>query len=107
MFWLGWCADYPDAHSFLNDLFHPVRSPNYVEWENAEFAELMDLAGQSFDPEERKLLYKRAEQILTEQEVAVVPLFFDTAPVLIKPRVKNWNYTALGGQHIRDWYLEE
>jgi len=103
----GWCGDYPDANGWLNDLFHPFRSSNHIGWENREFAELMDKARENSDPEARKQYYRRAEQILTEEEAVVVPLYFEIAHCLIKPRVKGWYHMAMGGQHIRDWYFEE
>ncbi len=107
MFRYGWCADYPDANAWLNDLFHPFRSSNYIGWENREFAELMDKARENSDPEARKQYYRRAEQILTEEEAVVVPLYFEIAHCLVRPRVKGWYHMAMGGQHIRDWYFEE
>ncbi len=107
MFRFGWCADYPDANNFLNEQLNPFKSANYVRWDNAEFAELMDKAEASPDPEERKNLYRRAEQILIYEEAAVVPIFFETAHSLVKPRVKGWYHMAIGGQHIRNWSLKK
>ncbi len=107
MFRYGWCGDYPDANGWLNDLFHPFRSSNHVKWENREFAELMDKARENSDPGTRKQYYRRAEQILTEEEAVVVPLYFEIAHCLVRPRVKGWYHMAMGGQHIRDWYFEE
>lgn len=103
----GWCADYPDANNWLNDLFHPTNSDNIIGWDNPEFAELMDHAQKSPLPELRKQFYKRAEEILCQDVCAVVPIYFETAHYLVKPRVKGWYSMAIGGQHIRNWYLEE
>jgi len=102
---LGWCADYPDANNWLNEVFHPEKSSNYIGWDNKEFASLMDKAQQINDPEERKNLYKRGEQILCEEEAAIIPLYFYTAPYLVKSRVKGWYHMAMGGQHIRNWEI--
>jgi ABC-type oligopeptide transport system substrate-binding subunit/ABC-type branched-subunit amino acid transport system substrate-binding protein len=107
MFRLSWCADYPDANNFLNQMFHPTKSPNWIGWTNQEFADLMDRAAQITDPNQRKALYKRAEQILCEDEAAVVPLYYEVAPILVHPRVKGWYYMAIGGQHICDWSLQK
>ena len=106
IFRFGWCADYPDASNFLNDQFHPFKSANYVGWENQEFAELMDKAARETDPDQRKAFYKRAEQILCEEQSAVVPIYFERGHSLVKPRVKGWSHMAMGGQHIRDWYFD-
>ncbi|MFK5971323.1 MAG: peptide ABC transporter substrate-binding protein [Candidatus Marithrix sp.] len=108
MFRMSWCAaDYPDAHNWLYTLFHPDKGINWVGWNNREFADLVEQASRISDPVERKDLYRRAEQILTEFEVAIVPLYFLNTQFLVKPWVKNWYPMAFGGQHIRDWVLEK
>ena len=103
----SWCADYPDANNWLNELFNPEKSENIIGWKNPEFAGLMDQAQKEEDPNKRKRMYYRAEQILCQEESAVVPIYFDTAQYLVKARVKGWYSMALGGQHIRNWYLEQ
>ena len=106
IFRLGWCADYPDANNWLNEVFHPTKSANYIGWSNDEFAKLMDKAQRINDLKERKKIYKRGEQILCEEQAAIIPLYFGTAPYLVKSRVKGWYHMAMGGQHIRNWSLE-
>jgi len=101
----GWCTDYPDANNWLHEVFHSQESPNRVGWNNAEFDLLVERAQSISDPEERKKLYRRAEQILTEEVVAIMPLYFDTAQYLVKPWVKSYNM-AFGGQQIRHWSLD-
>ena len=103
----GWCADYPDANNWLYDVFHPKYSPNRVNWENEAFAQLVEQAQLSSEPKERKKLYHDAEKILTEEVAAIIPLYFYTAQYLVNPRIKGWYSMALGGQHIRNWSLEE
>jgi len=107
IFRLGWCADYPDANNWLNDVFHPINSANYIGWKNEEFARLMDRAKSINDQEERRQIYKRAEQILCEEETAIIPLYFYTAPYLVKRWVKGWYHMAMGGQHIRNWTISK
>lgn len=102
MFRLGWTADYPDANNWLNEQFHPFRSANRIGWENAAFAEQVECAGEITDPEERKRRYKRAEQILTEEEAAIIPIYFYTAQYLEKPWIMGRYHMGVGGQHIRN-----
>ena len=107
MFRMSWCvADYPDAHNWLYTLFHPDKGINWIGWNNREFADLVEQASRISDPVERKDLYRRAEQILTEFEVGIVPLYFLNTQFLVKPWVKNWYPMAFGGQHVRNWVLE-
>ena len=106
MYRLGWCTDYPDANNWLLDGFHPEKSPNFSHWKNTEFAELTERAQYESDPKVRQLLYREAEEILNVKEAAIIPLYFDTAIYLVKPRIKNWYHMAFGGQRPRDWKLD-
>jgi len=105
LYHLRGCADYPDANSLLYEAFHPKKSTNYINWNNKEFSEVVEKAQRLRDPEARKALYYRAEQILNEEEAAILPIFFATATYLVKPHVKNWYGMAFGGQHIRDFTI--
>ena len=57
------------------------------------------------EPEERKRLYRRGEQLLVQEDVVIVPIYFNTANYLVKNRVKNWYSMAVGGQQIKNWSL--
>ena len=107
LFQCGWCADYPDANNFLNERFHPTESLNPVGWGNEEYASLMDMSKGNSNPDIRKQLYRRAEEILCEEECVVIPLYYMIAHYLVNPRVKGWYHMAMGGQHLRNWYLEK
>ncbi|MFK5968865.1 MAG: peptide ABC transporter substrate-binding protein [Candidatus Marithrix sp.] len=106
MFDITWCADYPDANNWLYDVFHPEKGFNWVHWDNKEFAIAVEQAQKIFDPDKRKQLYHRAEEILTEEEVAIVPIYFENTQFLVKPWVKGWENTGFGGQRIHTWHLE-
>lgn len=101
----AWCADYMDAHNWLYELFHPTNSRNEIQWDNREFAQVVEKAMVSQDTEERKELYKRAETILNSEETAIAPLFYYADPHLVKSRIKTWAKMPLGGNHLRDWKL--
>ena len=106
IFRMGWCADYPDANNWLYEVFHPKKGINWIGWNNREFAKVVEEAQRSSNPAVRQQLYHRAEQILTEETAAIIPIYFSTAQFLVKPWVKNWFHMAFGGQHLRDWSLE-
>ncbi|MCP4112974.1 MAG: ABC transporter substrate-binding protein [Desulfobacteraceae bacterium] len=99
------CGDYPDADSWLNR-FHPSEPVLQTGWKNQEFAELLDEAREESDPEQRKAYYRRAEQILCQEEVVAVPVYFEIYHSLVKSRIKGWQHMATGGQRIRDWYFK-
>ncbi|MDM8567707.1 peptide ABC transporter substrate-binding protein [Candidatus Halobeggiatoa sp. HSG11] len=106
MFDITWCADYPDANNWLYDVFHPNKGLSWISWYNEEFVETIEQAQQIFDPQERKKLYQRAETILNQEEVAIIPIYFENTQFLVKPWVKGWENTGFGGQRIHTWWLE-
>ncbi|MDM8558003.1 peptide ABC transporter substrate-binding protein [Candidatus Parabeggiatoa sp. HSG14] len=107
IFRMYWCTEYPDANNWLYEAFHPSDGYQWVGWNNRDFAEAVEKAQRISDPKERQKLYRRAEEILTEEQAAIVPLFFINTQCLVKPWVKGWYNMAFGGQHIRNWQLEK
>jgi len=106
IFRMNWCANYPDANNWLYEVFHPDKGINWIAWNNRDFANIVDEARSVSDPVRRKVLYRRAEKILTETETAIIPLYFSNTLFLVKPWVKGWYQKGFGGQHIRNWSLE-
>jgi oligopeptide transport system substrate-binding protein len=86
---IGWCLDYPDANNFLYDVLH---SSGYDVWgfgfRNEEFDSLVEQAQAETDQEVRRELYARAEQILVQEEIALVPLFYSVNRELTKSYVE-------------------
>jgi len=107
MFLLNWCADYPDAHNFLDEVFRPSKPLYRFGWHNAEFEALMAMAEKEQNQKQRKDFYMHAERILCEEDVVVIPIFFDLAHSIVKSRIGGWYHMAIGGQHIRNWHLRE
>jgi oligopeptide transport system substrate-binding protein len=101
---LGWGADYLDAHNWLNDAFS--YSQGFTGWNDTQYSNLVALAGKNPDNAKRNEYYQKAETILVQQECAIVPLFFETAKYLIKPRVKNWYFLPTYGQPLMHWSLD-
>lgn len=107
MFLLHWCADYPDANNFLNEVFAPSKPLYHFNWQNDAFEDVVNRAADEQDPAARKTLFQQAEKILCQDEAVVIPIFYDQAHSLVKPRIKGWYQMVIGGQHIRDWSLTE
>jgi len=78
VFRYGWCADYPDPHNFLSDVYYSTSGNNDTNWANAEYDALLDEAKLMLDFEARKPLYARAEHILTWEDCAIAPIYFYT-----------------------------
>ena len=90
---LGWCQDYPHANNWLHEVFNPEAGANNVMMSPdnpqvgdavAEFTETT-YAAQSASPEEQMALYKRAEQLLVDEMVAIAPIYFYTWQGVQKP----------------------
>jgi oligopeptide transport system substrate-binding protein len=71
----GWFADYPTYDNFMYDLFHSdaIGGNNHGGYSNPEFDRLIDEAKSTVDPDAANELFRQAEDILLNQDVAVVP----------------------------------
>lgn len=110
IFRAAWCGTYPEAYLWL-EAFHPQN--DYYNWllqgneHEQEFSEIMNQVLKISDKTEREDLYRRAEEILTNKAVVMIPFFFYDSPILVKPWVKGWYHMTYGGQHIYNWSLEK
>ncbi|MBC7250127.1 MAG: peptide ABC transporter substrate-binding protein [Anaerolineae bacterium] len=107
IFQRGWCA-YPDAHGILGDLFHSdARFPNYTNWANDEFDDLIDQAASSTDTAARTEWYAQAEDILVSQEAVVIPLYWYTQSTLTQPYIQR-TYSRIDGiERLEKWAVLE
>jgi len=94
---IGWCADYPDANNWLNEVFHPQSSQNYAKYNNPRFTELIEKAAVEPDPEVRKQLYNEAEHIFIDEDMGIAPIYYYTRPTLFKPYITNHPLQPGGG----------
>jgi len=101
---MGWCADYPDANNWLLEVFHSTLSANPIKWHNAEYDRVTEEAAKESDPAKRLELYKRAEQILCEEEAAIAPIYFYTTVRLTKSYLQR-TIAPMGGEHFKDWRI--
>ena len=106
IFRLGWCADYADANNWVYEVFHSTDSDNDIKWSNAEFDRAVEQAARESDPAKRYELYKRAEQILCEEEAGIAPIYYYMVQAMVKPRLKR-TFSPLGGEHFDEWKIVE
>lgn len=99
---MGWCADYPDQHNWVFEVFHSAYGENRTRWHNEEFDRLTEEARGELDLDRRRELYRRAEIILCDEEAVIIPLYYYGDFVLTKPYVER-TYPALGIDHIERW----
>lgn len=92
---LGWQADYPDPDNFMT-LMTSYSENNHTHWVNKEFDQVVEKAAVQLSREDRKKLYSKAQAILTEVDVPVVPIYAGVNHLLIANRVKNFPVNSLG-----------
>lgn len=104
LFRMGWCGDYPDAHSWLYEAFHTPQTP-LLAWQNETFQAAVSRAQIALDPAQREQAYWQAEYLLVEQDAVMIPLYFLTTDYLVKPNIVNWSARIFGGQPVMHWLL--
>ena len=87
IFRAGWQADFPDPHNFMN-LFECGSGNNRPGWCDPEYDRLVETAAGTLDRGQRANIYDRAQKILTEKGVAIVPYLNSVQQNMIKPYVR-------------------
>jgi len=83
----SWGADFPDPHNFMN-LFECSSGNNHTNWCNPEYDRLVETAAEEQNPDKRIELYNKAQEILTETDIAIVPYINQVQQNMIKPFIK-------------------
>ena len=97
---LGWVADYPDPHNFMN-LFTSASENNYMGWKNARYDDLVERAVSTADESNRKRYYLEAQKLLLEDEVVLMPLFLNGHQALVRSSLHGVNLNVLD-----KWYFQ-
>ncbi len=103
---LGWCADYPDANNWVNEVFHPQSAQNYAKYDNPEFTALIEEAAFEPDPAKRQELYSQAEDIFINQDVGIAPIYYYTYVRLYKPWLTKVVISPVTGDPIAEWKID-
>ena len=102
---IGWQADYPDPHGMLDINFHSNSPLNHNSYSNLEVDNLLEEA-RSASWEDRKMIYRMAEQIIVD-DAPWIPLWYSgDRMVLIKPEVEGYRLTPLITPKLRYISLE-
>ncbi|GGJ53424.1 peptide ABC transporter substrate-binding protein [Virgibacillus salexigens] len=101
---MGWLADFNDAINFL-EIFQSVGGNNYTNWENEEYASLLE-ESRTLTGDERKEVLREAEQIFMD-DMPIAPVYFYTNTWLNKDYVKNIEISGLGSVQLKWGYLVE
>ncbi|MGA8849685.1 MAG: peptide ABC transporter substrate-binding protein [Dehalococcoidia bacterium] len=106
MFVLGWIADYPDPHDFLDILFRTGGENNIFEYSNTTLDALLDQAAIEQDTTVRLAMYQQAEQLVVN-DAPCLPLFHGINYVLVEPYVKDYELGPLGVPDLSKVYINK
>jgi oligopeptide transport system substrate-binding protein len=105
MFVLGWVADYPDPHNFLDILFYTGSENNIFEYSNPTLDASLDQAAIEQNEAVRLAMYQQAEQLVVD-DAPCLPLFHGANYILVEPYVKGYELSPLGIPDLGKVYLE-
>ncbi|NWF78232.1 MAG: peptide ABC transporter substrate-binding protein [Chloroflexi bacterium] len=106
VFVMGWIADYPDPHNFLDILFYTGSENNIFEYSNPDLDALLDQAAVEPDSAVRLAMYQQAEQLVVD-DAPCLPLFHGTNYILVKPYVKGYELSPLGIPDLSKVYIDK
>ena len=84
----GWIGDYNDPNTFL-EMFVEHSGNNNTGWVNSEYDRLLRQANAEQDPDKRRQLLARCEQILMD-ELPIAPIYFYVTQEMHREHVKGW-----------------
>ena len=96
----GWGADYPDPDNFMK-LFASNSGNNHGRWKNTRYDRLLDLAALEQDADKRARLYDEAQELLTEVDVAIVPLYWKSEATMLNPKFTGLEYNSMARMDLR------
>jgi oligopeptide transport system substrate-binding protein len=106
MFVMGWIADYPDPHNFLDILFYTGSEVNISEYSNPTLDALLDQAAIEQDGADRLAMYQQAEQLVVD-DAPCLPLFHSDNYILVEPYVKGYELSPLGIPDLTKVYIDK
>ncbi len=103
---LGWRGDYPDPHTFMN-LMTADSTNNHTFWRSKKYDTLVSLASALPNNPQRYDLYKKAQKILVEKDLPVIPVYSARSHWLIHKRVAYFPLNIMGRVHFKEVRLKK
>ena len=100
-----WIADYPDPTTFLDTLKSDAGEENASDYKNPAYDALLAQAAATLDPAERLGLLEKAE-LMANNDAAVIPVAYETRPMLVSPRVHGYIGNPIDENLSRDLSLD-
>ena len=103
---MGWVGDYQDANTFL-ELFQTDGGQNFGKYSNKEFDMLIQKAAKMPGGAERFDVLKQAEEILIDQDMALLPIYhYVNIDLIDTDKWGGWYSTTLGWHPWKFVYLK-
>lgn len=103
----SWIGDYNDANTFLS-IFVSGDGNNRTGWKNPVFDEFISQANLEPDSLKRKAIFQKAEKVLIEEDVVVLPLYYNVAIHFFDPDKIGGVFNNLVDEHpIRFMYKKD
>jgi oligopeptide transport system substrate-binding protein len=101
IFYGTWTADYPDPDNFLS-IFLSGSGNSRTGWKNAEFDQSVAMARQFKSPMEREKVYQRLQKSLIEENIVIIPLYYEPNLALVRSRVRNFELNPMDHLYLRN-----
>ena len=101
----GWIGDYVDPNTFL-DLFVTGGGNNNTGWSHKPFDDLIAAAGRTGDQKKRFELFLKAEKILVEEQVPIIPVYIYVNQGLLAEKVAGWYENVLDHHTYQYIYID-
>ena len=102
----SWIADYSDPNTYL-DMFVTGGGNNQTGWSNKQYDDLLDAALKEVDPRKRYKILNDAENILVNDEVPIMPIYYYVCKNLLKKNVKNFQFNVRDIHPLKEVYMEK
>ena len=103
-FLLSWGADFPDPDNFLS-VFLSRSGNNRTTWKNSDYDELVYKARALKDKKKREEAYISAQKILLNDDVVIVPLYYEPNMALVNKKVRGIFINPMNYLFLRDVYV--
>lgn len=102
----GWIGDYSDPHTFLSIMMTDDGN-NRTGWSNDEYDKLMRQSSLESDPIKRMALMQKAEKIMVQDDVPIIPIFHYISKSLVNPRIEGWLPNVRDRHPFKDFSIKQ
>ncbi|WP_153731775.1 ABC transporter substrate-binding protein [Sporosarcina obsidiansis] len=103
---IGRLSENGDPDNFLYTMLHSNSSSNLSLYKNDEVDELLSLAQQTIDKEERNTIYKKVQELVHE-DAPTIPLAHVESAMAGATSVKGYIPHAIGYESLQDVYIQK